>query len=106
MTPGGRGAAAQGGEICVRTPRAPDTYWHKYKYVRKQIQNNTYQLQTNTSKALLTAQKQVQRTYLLPTLKSNIGIQSLRWGQHKSPPCTDSMYKSQEETRIFLGTWK
>ena len=38
MTPGGRGAAAQGGEICVRTRRAPDIYSRKYKYVREQIQ--------------------------------------------------------------------
>ena len=49
MTPGGREAAAQGGEICVRTRRAPDIYCRKYKYVREQIQNNTYQIQTNTS---------------------------------------------------------
>ena len=50
MTPGGGEAAAQGGEICVRTRRAPVIYWRrKYKYVRKQIQNNTYQIQTNTS---------------------------------------------------------
>ena len=49
MTPGGREAAAQGGEICVRTRRAPDIYWRKYKYVRKQIQNNNYQIQTNKS---------------------------------------------------------
>ena len=56
MTPGGREAAAQGGEICVRTPRAPDIYCRnykyvqkKYKYIGKQIQINTYQIQTNTS---------------------------------------------------------
>ena len=49
MTPGGREAAAQGGEICVRTRRAPDIYWRKYKYVRKQIQNNNYQIRTNKS---------------------------------------------------------